>query len=157
MRIWTFSGVKTSVKVLYFSRFSESWAGSMFLYKTDFSVETFPLLLLCHCLFCLAVSAFCYGLSGCCPHVCKSPCFQREATLCFTLLRNEKSDCYRRCVDKGCPGVKVKNSAFTPFVCFPGQNCWIWIWSNQMLLFLVLLQPLLSALSILFIHAFGKY
>lgn len=154
---WTFSGIKTSVKVVCFSRFSESRAGSIFLYKTDFSAETFSFLLLCHCLFSLAISAFCYGLSACCTHVCKSPCFQREASLCFTLVRNEKCNCYRRCIDKSCPGVKVKNSAFKPLAHFSGQNCWIWIWSNQILLFLVLLQPLLSVLSILFIHTFGKY
>lgn len=28
-------------------------------------------------------------------------CFQREARLCFTLMRNEEFICYRRCVDKG--------------------------------------------------------
>lgn len=30
MRIWTFSGIKTSVNVVYFSRFSQSWAGSFY-------------------------------------------------------------------------------------------------------------------------------
>lgn len=130
--------------------------GRKFLYKTDFSVEKFSFSLLCQCLFCLAITAFCYGLSGCCSCMCKRPGFQGEASLSFTLLRNGKFSCYSRCVDRGCPGVKVKNSSFISLVHFPGQNWWIWVWSNQMLLLPVLQQPLLSALSLLFIHTFGK-
>lgn len=69
------------------------------------------------------------------PLCVQNPCFQRHATLGFTLLRNNKFNSYRRCVDKGCAGEKVKTSSFTPLVHFPGQDCWIWVWSNQMLLF----------------------
>lgn len=36
----------------------------------------------------------CYGLSGCCSCLCKSLCFQREASLCFTLMRNGEYNCY---------------------------------------------------------------
>lgn len=62
-------------------------------------------------------TVFCYELSGCCTFVCTSPSFQRETRLCFTLLINEKFNCYRRCLGKGHTGVKAKCSAFKP-ACF---------------------------------------
>lgn len=149
MKIYTFSSVKTWVKVSYFSRFSESWAGSVFWYQTDFPVGILSFSLCSLSVFLLSAAITVYELSGCCTFVWTSPYFQREARLYFTLLINEKFNWYRRCLGKGHTGVKAKHSAFTPPACFHSQESWIWVWSIQLLLSVVLLlQSLWNALSI---------